>query len=228
MKLLHQGRTYLLGSFPVSFEDLKTRFANKIKPKQTDVFEFFFRDSDSDKIVVADDEDLQKIKEIFIENVGGFIKIEAELIEQPTLTSFKEQDFQDKNACVNKEKAAGKVARSYHEFLSTRLPQVTSDFRKALNNGVPCEDCLGVGVLENSIKCKNCYGKGFRPLSGKWKLIINLIECKFTELVAEPLRDLFDIEQSHEEGQNIQNSEANMIRDQATENRISSRDYFPK
>ena len=128
MKLLYLGRTYLLGQFPVTFDDLRTRFINKVKPKQTDDIEFFFRDSESDKIVIADNEDLLKIKEIFTDKTGGFIKVEAQNAEQLSTTTLKEQKQQDKNACVSQEYTRSALAHSYHEFLSTKLPQVSYEF----------------------------------------------------------------------------------------------------
>ena len=43
-------------------------------------------------------------------------------------------------------------------------------------------------------KCEECWGHGYRPASGKWKIIELMIENKIRELIVSPMELYLGIE----------------------------------
>jgi hypothetical protein len=177
MKVCFEERNYLLNRFPESFADLMAQVEDKAKRPLSREAECFFVDKDGDRIMVAEDADLLNVREVCRLEGKDICKI---AVEVPDSGKRKpELGTPHPHNCVDGSR--------YLAFLKKTLPTVQEDFARCFGQGMPCEECLGIGKTREMMKCENCYGRGVRPLTKQMKIIMQYIDLRFHQLVVAPL-----------------------------------------
>lgn len=177
MKVCFDERNYLLNRFPESFADLMAQVEDKAKRQLSKEAECYFVDKDGDRIMVAEDADLLNVREVCRLEGKDICKIAVEVPDSGKRR--QEQGPSHPHHCVDGSR--------YLAFLKKTLPTVHEDFARCFSQGMPCEECFGIGKTRDMMKCENCYGRGVRPLTKQMKLIMQYIDLKFQQLVVAPL-----------------------------------------
>lgn len=180
MKVAFENRTYLLNRFPDSFNDLLDQVTDKVKTPLGNQPHFYFVDNDGDMIVVADNADLVNIKEVCKLEGKEVCKL---IVDRPISTSQSSPG----RDCGCSQQGASFDSVKYFDYLKKRLPEFSEEFVSCIEKGLPCEECLGIGKLKDLSKCYNCYGRGIRPMNNQFKLILQIIDFKFKQLLLDPL-----------------------------------------
>jgi hypothetical protein len=177
MKVCFEQRNYLLNRFPESFTDLMTQIEDKVKRPLSREVECFFVDKDGDRIMVAEDADLLNVREVCRLEGKDVCKLIVELPENGKRKA--ESSPTHSQHCVD--------GGRYLTFLKKTLPTIQEDFASCFSQGMPCEECFGVGKTRDMAKCENCYGRGVRPLTKQMKMIMQYIDLRFQQLLLAPL-----------------------------------------
>lgn len=188
MKVNFGERHYILSRFPDSFGDLLAQVADKVKtPLSRDTI-CYFTDKEGDRIVVAEDADLTNVLEVCRLEGKNICKLAVELPGAGKLRNTSQSASTHHN-CFD--------AAKYLDFLKKNLPSVQEDFARCFGQGMPCEECLGVGKTKDMAKCENCYGRGIRPVTKQMRIIMHYIDLRFQQLIQAPL-EAFVASDSHE------------------------------
>lgn len=177
MKVAFDERNYLLNRFPESFADLLAQVEDKVRRPLGSDLEVYFVDKDGDRIMVAEDADLANVREVCRLEGKDVCKLAVGLPEaarrRPEPLPASHQN------CVD--------GGRYLAYLKRALPAVQEDFARCFEQGMPCEDCLGVGKTRDSAKCENCYGRGVRPLTKQMKIVMQYVDLRLQQLLLAPL-----------------------------------------
>ncbi len=188
MKVSFGERHYMLSRFPDSFGDLLMQVADKIKTPLSRETVCYFTDKEGDRIVVAEDADLVNVLEVCRLEGKNICKLAVELPGSGKAKAAGLPTSHHQN-CFD--------AAKYLDFLKKSLPSVQEDFARCFGQGMPCEECLGVGKTKDLAKCENCYGRGIRPITKQMRIIMHYIDLRFQQLIQAPLK-AFVASDSHE------------------------------
>ena len=181
MKISYETQNYLLNRYPLSFTDLLTLIGDKIRKNVGRDTVLYFTDREGDKIVVADDSDLANVTDVCKLEGRDICKLSLELSHRSTQKPdpIMHNSDNNHNACFD--------TRSYLSYLKRNIPKVQDEFIRSFDQGMPCEECLGVGHTKQSSKCEHCYGRGLRPLSKHMSMVMQYIDYKFSHYILLPL-----------------------------------------
>jgi hypothetical protein len=172
VKLRYEKTHFYLGSFPLSMNDLIQQTKNKLLPRNLidDKADLKYRYCDpwNDMVEIQSDSDISTMEKQSVDRNLVLIEVSKAQVQKHTNWNHD--------------------LKGFISFLKDLTPDLGTHFNFIMEEGdqIPCEECLGKGILTRygkKITCSNCSGCGARPISAFWELILKVIDYKLNQRI---------------------------------------------